>query len=144
MRQSLDQKSNFFDAMQQNFTLLEAMTEHQSKELKLLKKQNVKLKATYQKQNQELKKLQKDYSTINEEVIYLRGKDAVFKEADKQTQFYDEKILNLQAEIERQTAEIKELDFKYMNVFAENKVLKNDVVDVDSNLYEARNELKIL
>ena len=55
MRRSLQEKNELFEAMQKNFALLEGMTQHQAKELKLLKKQNVKLKASYQSQNTELK-----------------------------------------------------------------------------------------
>lgn len=101
MYHSLEGKSQLVDIMGKNFTLVEAMVDHQTKELKLLKKQNVKLKATYNTQNAELKALKRTHEQIVEEVNFLREKNSMFEEADKHVQFLNERIHNLQMEIER-------------------------------------------
>ncbi len=140
-RQSLQEKSVLFEAMEKNFALAQAMIEHSSKELKLLKRQNVKLKGTYQVQNKELKALRQAHEQVVEEVDFLRKKNEVFEEADKHVQFLNDKIHNLQMEIERQGEELQECDFQIRNCKAENKVLKEDLLNGDTSLVQAKEDL---
>lgn len=140
-RQSLQEKSVLFEAMEKNFALAQAMIEHSSKELKLLKRQNVKLKGTYQVQNKELKALRQAHEQVVEEVEFLRKKNEVFEEADKHVQFLNDKIHNLQMEIERQAEELRQCDFQIRNCKAENKVLKEDLLNGDTSLVQAREDL---
>ena len=58
------------------------MTEHSKKEMKLFRRQNVKLKDTYEKNYAELAVLKEKWEAAKKELEFLREKDKAFNEAD--------------------------------------------------------------
>ena len=72
----------------------------------------------------------------------MRQKNEVFEQADKHVEFLNEKIHNLQMEIERQAEELQDCDFQIRNCKAENTVLKEDLLNGDTNLAQAREEAR--
>lgn len=93
-------------------------------------------------QNRELKSLKAAHEQVVEEVEFLRAKNEVFEQSDKHVEFLNEKIRNLQLEIERQAEELRDCDFQIRNCKAENTVLKEDLLNGDSSLAAAREDLR--
>jgi hypothetical protein len=90
---------------------LKTLSEHQCKEHALFGKQNKKLQKKYNENFAAYTKLQSDHEAAVSELEFLRKKDEVFAEADKELEVFRQKILALEREIERQKGEIDEYDF---------------------------------
>lgn len=83
LRETLDDKEVLFEAVTKNLTIISAMAEHQKKELKLLRRQKVKLKEQYDVKSKELKDKSSRLAKVMKELEFLQEKDAVFNNADK-------------------------------------------------------------
>ena len=99
--QALSAKHKLFEAIQKNFAILKGMSDHQKKEHNLLSRQNVKMKAQYEKNAKELKELKEAHVIVMEELTYLREKDVAFNNADLDRQQMLEKVAALEREVER-------------------------------------------
>lgn len=75
------------------------------------------------------------------ELEFLRKKDEVFEQADKELEVFRQKILTLEREIERQKSEIDEFDFNNRVLQKENDNMKDDLLNGNANLLKLRAEI---
>lgn len=83
-QEALESKSKNFNAIQKNLLVLEQITNHNEKELKLLRRQNVKLQSRYKENYEELTQSKQELEMLHEEVNFLREKIKVYEESDKE------------------------------------------------------------
>ena len=120
------------------------MTDHSKKEMKLFRRQNVKLKETYDKNFAELTKLKQAHETAMKELEFLREKDKAFNEADVLREHLANRIAALENENQRMSDQVDENEFQLRVLRKENAQLKDDLLHVDENFAKAREEMKRL
>lgn len=109
-----------YEALQKNLKIITAMAEHQKKELKILRRQNVLVQERFAENNRIFKKVEGDLKSARIELDYYRQKDAEFADADKAADEFKGQIQDLEKDIERLQADVENADFQ-------NRVLKKEV-----------------
>ena len=116
-----EKKVVLFEAVQKNVAVLERMTIHSKKEMKLFRRQNVKLKETYDKNHAELEKLKVKHEEAMKELVFLREKDKAFNESDALREHLATRIAALETENERLSGQVDENEFQLRVLRKENE-----------------------
>lgn len=109
------------------------MAEHQKKELKLLRRQKVKLKASYDQKSRELKEKSDSLTVALKELAFLQQKDAAFEDADKAQDELKGKIEDLEAINEGLKIDMEDYEFKNKKLSAELSTYKIDLNESEEN-----------